>query len=46
MTWLAGVRIALRALRVNKVLNREKKERPDLLQVIKGSGELSETPMH
>jgi DHA1 family tetracycline resistance protein-like MFS transporter len=30
---------------IYKVLNREKKEHPELLEVIKGSGGL-ETPMH
>jgi len=43
---IGGVCMLLSIVIINKVLNREKKERPDLLTVIKGTGELSETPMH
>lgn len=43
---LGAICMLLSIIITNKVLNREKKERPDLLNVIKGSGELSETPMH
>ena len=42
---IGGVCMLLSIVIVNKVLNREKKERPELLEVIKGSGAL-ETPMH
>lgn len=31
---------------IYKIFNREKKERPDLLEAIKGTGSLSEAPMH
>lgn len=31
---------------INKIFNREKKERPDLAEVIKGTASLSETPVH
>lgn len=43
---IGGICMLLSIVIINKVLNREKKERPDLLTVIKGTGELSETPMH
>ncbi|SIN95918.1 TCR/Tet family MFS transporter [Chitinophaga niabensis] len=43
---IGGVCMLLSIVIINKVLNREKKEHPELLEVIKGSGGLSETPMH
>lgn len=43
---IGGVCMLLSIVIINKVLNREKKEHPELLKVIKGSGELSETPVH
>lgn len=43
---IGGVCMLLSIVIINKVLNREKKEHPELLEVIKGSGGLSETPVH
>jgi DHA1 family tetracycline resistance protein-like MFS transporter len=42
---IGGVCMLLSIVIIYKVLNREKKEHPELLEVIKGSGGL-ETPMH
>ncbi|WP_343306571.1 TCR/Tet family MFS transporter [Chitinophaga niabensis] len=43
---IGGVCMLLSIVIINKVLNREKKEHPELLEVIKGTGGLSETPVH